>query len=133
MENSEENNMKLIHLSPLLLLAATVTVQANDYPTLERVDSVMTCMAKHGGQTVENMYACSCKIDVIASKVPFDLWDEARTFKAYKRMPGEKGGLFRDNDRADEIVPQLEAAEKEAEKRCFVGVRHQKTNASTTQ
>ncbi len=118
--------MKCIRLTPLLLALSAFSAFANDYPTLERVDSVLTCMAKHGGQTVENMYACSCKIDVIAGKVPFDLWDEARTFKAYKRMPGEKGGLFRDNARADEVVPLLEAAEKEGEKRCFVGVKHQK-------
>lgn len=118
--------MKLLRLTPLLLAVTSFSTYANDYPTLERVDSVLTCMAQHGGQTVENMYACSCKIDVVASKVPFDLWDEARTFKAYKRMPGEKGGLFRDNARADEIVPLLEAADKEGEKRCFVGVRHEK-------
>ncbi len=116
--------MRLMRITPILLALTSFTVYANDYPTLERVDSVLTCMAKHGGQTVENLYSCSCKIDVIASQVPFDLWDEARTFKAYKRMPGEKGGLFRDSDRADEVIPVLEAADKEGEKRCFVGVSH---------
>jgi len=119
--------MKLVKLTPLLLAMSTFSAYAeNNYPTLERVDSVLTCMAQHGGQTVENLYACSCKIDVVASIVPFELWDEARTFKAYKRMPGEKGGLFRDSDRADEVVPTLEEADAEGEKRCFVGVRHQK-------
>ncbi len=118
--------MKLVRLTSLILALSSFSVFANDYPTLERVDSVLTCMAKHGGQTVENLYSCSCKVDVIASEVPFDTWNEARTYKAYKRMPGEKGGLFRDSDRADEVVPILEAAEKEGEKRCFVGVRHNK-------
>jgi len=121
--------MRLVKLTPLLLAMSTFSVYAeeNNYPTLERVDSVLTCMAQHGGQTVENLYACSCKIDVVASIVPFELWDEARTFKTYKRMPGEKGGIFRDSDRADDVVPTLEAAYAEGEKRCFVGVRHQKT------
>ncbi len=120
--------MKLVKITPLLLAMSTFSAHAaNDYPTLERVDSVLTCMAQHGGQTVENLYACSCKIDVVAELVPFELWDEARTFKTYKRMPGEKGGIFRDSERADEVVPVLDAADKEGEKRCFVGVRHNKT------
>lgn len=115
--------MKLIRFSPLLLALFTTTAFANDYPTLERVDSVMTCMQQHGGQTVENLYSCSCQIDVIASMVPFDIWDEARTFEQFRGMPGEKGGLFRDSARSDEVVPQLENARKEAEKRCFIGGR----------
>ncbi len=123
--------MKLIRFVPFLIALTSFSAYGNDYPTLERVDAVLTCMAKHGGQTVENLYSCSCTIDVIASKVPFDLWDEARTFKTYKRLPGEKGGLFRDSDRADEVVPVLEAAETEAEKRCFVGVRHKKSKDVT--
>ncbi len=118
--------MKFVRLTSLILALSSFSVFANDYPTLERVDSVLTCMAKHGGQTVENLYSCSCKVDVIASEVPFDVWDEARTYKAYKRMPGEKGGLFRDSDRADEVIPILEAAEKKGEKRCFVGIQHNK-------
>ncbi|MFK8066761.1 MAG: hypothetical protein AB8D52_00785 [Gammaproteobacteria bacterium] len=124
--------MKVIRFAPFLIALTSFSAQGNDFPTLERVDSVLTCMASHGGQTVENLYSCSCKIDAIASKVSFELWDEARTFKTYKRLPGEKGGLFRDNERAEEIVPILEAAEKEAEKRCFVGVRHKKSKDVTT-
>ncbi len=94
---------------------------ANDYPTLERVDHVLTCMKSHGGQTVDNLYACACEIDIIAQQLAFEDFTEARTFEIYKRMPGEKGGLFRDSQRADEIVGQLEKARGEAQKRCFVG------------
>lgn len=132
--------MKFLPVSTItstILLTATLVshnTQAYDYPTLERVDSVITCMAEHGGQTVENLYSCSCKIDVIASKIPLDVWDEAKTFARYKRMPGEKGGVFRDSERADEVVPMLEAAEQEGEKRCFVGkhFQHAKKTAEDT-
>ena len=126
--------MKFRHLIPAIVLAtASFSASGNDYPTLERVDSVLTCMAQHGGQTVENLYACSCKIDVIASKVSFDDWNEAKTFKTYKRMPGEKGGIFRDSDRGDEVVPVLEEADKEGEKRCFVGARHKKDQQASVE
>lgn len=113
--------MNILKAAPLLLGVMAGQAFANDYPTLERVDSVLTCMRLNGGQTIENLYACSCEIDVIASKVPFEIWDEARTFEQFKRLPGEKGGIFRDSARADEVVPQLEEARKEAKKRCFVG------------
>jgi hypothetical protein len=67
------------------------------------------------------LYACSCEIDVIAQQVAFDDFTEARTFEIYKRMPGEKGGLFRDSARAEEIIGKLEAARADARKRCFIG------------
>lgn len=111
------------------LTTVSWTASANDYPTLETVDHVLTCMAKHGGQTVDNLYACSCEIDVIAQQVSFEDFNEARTYEIYKRMPGEKGGIFRDNPRAGEIVKTLDAARAEAEKRCFIGVKHKKAAA----
>jgi hypothetical protein len=120
--------MKLI----LVVVAACLPIVAiaNDYPTLERVDHVLTCMRTNGGQTVDNLYACSCEVDIIAQQVSFAEFTEARTFEIYKRMPGEKGGLFRDNPRAEELVGKLEAARADAQKRCFIG--RKKTPAATT-
>ena len=96
---------------------------ANDYPTLERVDHVLTCMRTHGGQTVDNLYACSCEIDIIAQQVSFEDFTEARTFEIYERMPGEKGGIFRESGRAKEIRELLDKARKDAQKRCFLGIK----------
>lgn len=119
--------MKKLVTSVLLMGAlAAGSAAANDYPTLERVDHVLTCMKAHGGQTVDNLYACACEIDVIAQQVKFEDFTEARTYEIYKRMPGEKGGIFRDNDRADAIVTSLETARADAEKRCFIGVKRKK-------
>lgn len=94
---------------------------ANDYPTLDRVDAVLTCMKREGGQTVDNLYACSCEIDAIAQRMKFNDYTEARTYEIYKRMPGEKGGLFRDNEVGDELLAALDSAREEARKRCFIG------------
>ena len=107
-------------------------VSANDYPTLERVDHVLTCMRLAGGQTMDNLYACSCEIDVIAQTVDFEDFTEARTFEMYKRMPGEKGGLFRESARADELVAKLETARADARKRCFIGMNRKKTKPVAT-
>lgn len=115
--------MRIITALVLALSLASLSgaAAANDYPTLERVDHVLTCMKSNGGQNVDNLYACACEIDIISQQLSFEDFTEARTFEIYKRMPGEKGGLFRDSDRADEIVGQLEAARAEARKRCFIG------------
>lgn len=104
-----------------LLLATGVQAQDNNYPTLERVDHVLTCMRLNGGQTVDNLYACACEVDIIAQQLSFDEFSEARTFEIYQRMPGEKGALFRDNERAKKVVAQLQQARTEASKRCFIG------------
>lgn len=96
------------YLFPLMALVLPLTAAANDYPTLERVDHVLTCMRTNGGQNVDNLYACSCEIDIVAQQLSFEDFTEARTFEIYKRMPGEKGGLFRDSDRAKEVVGKLE-------------------------
>ncbi len=107
-----------------MLLLAPAAVFANDYPTLDRVDYVLTCMKKHGGQTVDNLYACSCAIDVMAEKLPYDTFVESSTYSSFKRMPGERGGVFRDNEHGEELTKVLKEAEIEADSRCFIGVKH---------
>ena len=107
----------------LLLCGTCSTAVANDYPTIDRVDHALTCMRINGGQTVENMYSCACEIDVIAQHISFDDFTEGRTYEIYKRMPGEKGGIFRDNPRAEELTVALDKARADAKKRCFVGKR----------
>ena len=115
--------MKRFHIFALGIAVYSSPVVANDYPTLERVDHVLTCMRTLGGQTVDNLYACACEIDVIAQQVGFDDFTEARTYEIYKRMPGEKGGIFRDNARGDEITAKLDSARADAKKRCFIGMK----------
>ena len=102
-----------------------LAVQANDYPTLDRVDSVLTCMKENGGQTIDNLQRCSCQIDVLAQTVNFDEYTEARTYEVYKQMPGEKGSLFRETDRAKELNKRITDARADARKRCFVGAVRQ--------
>ena len=120
-----------LRLVTIFLATLPLSALANDYPTLERVDHVLTCMRLAGGQTVDNLYACSCEIDIIAQSVNFEDFTEARTYEIYKRMPGEKGGLFRESARADEIVGKLEAARADAKKRCFIG-RNRKAASSAS-
>jgi hypothetical protein len=112
--------------------APGVARAANDFPTLDRVDQVLTCMRQHGGQTLDNLYACSCAVDAIAAVLPYDDFVEATTFKGFKAMPGDGGGMFRDSARGVKLVERLEEAQKNAERACFVGRARPGPTASRT-
>ena len=105
----------------LTLIALSSPVFAHDYPTMDRVDHVLTCMRQNGGQNVDNLFRCSCEIDAIAQQLTMEDFNTARTYEIYKNMPGEKGGLFRESADGSIAVEKLTAARKEAQKRCFVG------------
>ncbi len=92
----------------------------NEYPTQERVEYVLNCIAKHGGLTFINKYACSCKIDKVAEKLTYKEYEEARTFTFMRSTPGEKGGVFRDPSQAKDLRTRLKEAEQRAERLCFV-------------
>jgi hypothetical protein len=95
-------------------------VKVNDYPTRDRVEYVLNCVAQHGGLTFITQYACGCKIDKIAEKLSFAEYETARTFSLLKSTPGDAGGVFRDPQQSKDLRKQLKEAEAYAEKQCFV-------------
>ncbi|MDD5271319.1 MAG: hypothetical protein PHU14_01245 [Methylovulum sp.] len=92
----------------------------NDFPTRDRVEYVLNCVAQHGGLSYINQYACGCKIDKIAEKLSFSDYEAAKTFSYLKSTPGESGGVFRDPKQSKDLRAQLKEAEAYAEKSCFV-------------
>jgi hypothetical protein len=112
-----------------LLLPATIALLAlngrlcgaadtNDYPTQARAEFVFACMATNG-QTQQALRQCACSIDVIASVLPFDRYEEAETVLRMRRTGGGYlGEMFR-NGPANNIVRDLEEAQAEGEIRCF--------------
>jgi basic membrane lipoprotein Med (substrate-binding protein (PBP1-ABC) superfamily) len=80
---------------------ATVASFINEYPTRERVDYVLNCVAQHGGLTYINQYA-------------------AKTVSYLRSMAGENGAAFRDPKKGQTLRKQLKEAEDAAEKSCFV-------------
>jgi len=130
-------NKSFFSLALLLILTACATTEdsvkpeaeaaavepaprVNDFPTRDRVDYVLECIAKHGGLTYINQYACGCKIDKIAEKLSFEEYEAARTFVQMQKTPGENGAAFRDAQQAKDLRAKLKQAEEAAEKACFV-------------
>lgn len=102
------------------VLGASPAGAANPYPTPVVADYVFGCMAANG-QTQEVLRRCSCSIDVIASILPFERYEQAETVMRMRQVRGggEKMGMFRDTLWAKEAVADLKRAQTEAEVRCF--------------
>lgn len=97
------------------------TPLVNDYPTRDRVEYVLNCVAQHGGLTYITQYACGCKIDKIAEKLTFNEFESAKTFTYLsKGQTGDAGGAFRDPAHSKDLRKRLKEAEAYAEKSCFV-------------
>ena len=90
---------------------------SNDFPTLARVEYVLRCMDYHGGQVYENMYACVCSIDRIASELSYDEFLRGEVLAQLRTTPGERGGLFREGGR--ELVTKYLEVTEAAEDSCF--------------
>ena len=100
-------------------LAAGAPLAANPYPTAVIADYVFGCMAANG-QTQEVLQRCSCSIDVIASILPYDRYEQAETILRLRQVPGgERIAIFRDTAWAREAVADLKEAQVEGEVRCF--------------
>jgi hypothetical protein len=99
---------------------AAPAVRINDFPTRDRVEYVLNCVAKHGGLTYITQYACGCKIDKIAEKMTFAEYESANTFTYLRSTPGEAGGVFRDPKQSKDLRKLLKEADAEAERQCFV-------------
>lgn len=108
-------------LAPLSVFAAgqdaPVQAETNDYPTAARADYVFACMNENGG-TEEALRKCSCAIDVIASLLPYNDYDEADTVLSMQRTTGYLADEFH-TDMANNIVKRLRQAQAEATVRCF--------------
>ncbi|WP_051402217.1 hypothetical protein, partial [Lutibaculum baratangense] len=89
----------------------------NDYPTATIADYVLGCMAANG-QTRQALERCSCSIDVIATLLPYDRYEEAEAFMSLGQITGERGVLFRTSEQSHGAIDALRHAQIEAELRC---------------
>ena len=106
-----------------LLAAGLATVSAvadelNDYPTTARADYVFGCMQVNG-QTRDALERCSCSIDVIASLLPYEQYEEAETVMRVRQRGGKNASMFLTMPMLRAKVDDLKRAQVEAELRCF--------------
>ena len=106
-----------------VLLSFVIQASANNYPTSDRVRYVLGCFQELGRSTMDDLQTCSCRIDSIASNISFEQYGYAETYERNKRMTGEKGGVFRDNDAGKAFLEKLNVARAQASNQCKKVVR----------
>lgn len=110
-------------VAALILRCGIGTMQAddlpaNDYPMLARADYVFACMQVNG-QTRDALERCACSIDVIASLLPHDRYEEAETVMRMRQRGGKNASMFLTMPMLRATVDDLKRAQIEAELRCF--------------
>jgi hypothetical protein len=115
------NGCSTLEEKPEAIVSTLPAPAINDYPTRDRVEYVLNCVAQHGGLTYVTQYACGCKIDKIAEKMTFAEFEAAKTFTYLsKGQTGDAGAVFRDPAQSKDLRKRIKEAEASAEKSCFV-------------
>jgi hypothetical protein len=107
-------------LTVTFLLAPTL-VQANDFPTVDRVLYVQECVRDNPGPHYEMINKCSCALDRIASTVKFDDFTSMSTVVKAVSIGGERGGQLRDNESVKPQIARYRELQAKARKACFIG------------
>jgi hypothetical protein len=115
------NGCSTLEEKPEAIVSTLPAPAINEYPTRDRVEYVLNCVAQHGGLTYVTQYACGCKIDKIAEKMTFAEFEAAKTFTYLsKGQTGDAGAVFRDPAQSKDLRKRIKEAEASAEKSCFV-------------
>lgn len=114
--------MRALALAGLLVGASHLGASAApaDYPTAVLADYVLGCMAVHG-QTPESLRRCSCSIDGIAARLPYEDYVKAETVLRIRRetTARDQVTMYKSSPWAQEMVDKLRRAQIEADLACF--------------
>lgn len=116
----------LTFLSLGLALAASPALRAetaaspNDYPTIDRVLFVQTCLREHPGPSFEMLNKCSCAVDALARQIKHEDYVELSTASNASTIGGERGAYLREVESVQVEVRKYRAAVKKAKEGCFI-------------
>lgn len=100
--------------------AAKRAADSHDYPTADRADYVLGCMAANGNTRLA-LLKCSCAIDSIARAMSFADYEKVQTALGMQAGGGVGGrvGLFRDPPELKLLIERLHRAQADADLTCF--------------
>lgn len=91
---------------------------ATPYPTTVIADYVLGCMAANGNSR-EALHQCSCSIDYISERVPFEDYEKIQTIMQVQLDRGQRGIFYRDSTWAKSRVEALQKVQAASTLRCF--------------
>lgn len=111
---------KALVLALLTLLAGAGAARSEEagYPTLARVDYVLGCMAANG-QTPDVVRKCSCSIDAIAARLPYDKYVAVEAARSMQDSPGERASLMRNAGWVKDLLAEFQQIQVDADLKCF--------------
>ena len=104
--------------TPAVERAPTKPAATNDYPTADRADYVIGCMAANGN-TQEALMKCACAIDTIAATMPYKDYEEAKTALSLQVEGGPRMSIFAHTPQMQTLIQNLHQAQAEANIQCF--------------
>ncbi|MFM2066906.1 MAG: hypothetical protein RLZZ584_1815 [Pseudomonadota bacterium] len=107
-------------LLALGLFGASAAALAHDYPTVERVLYVQSCMRDHPGPAFEMVNKCSCAIDKLAEQIVFDDYVSLSTVANAITIGGERGAVLREAEPMQELARKFRKLNTDAKKSCFI-------------
>lgn len=110
---------RLRHGAALLCVLAAPAVLAHDYPTIDRVLYVQSCLRDHPGPSFEMLNKCSCVIDRLAEKLSYDEFVDLSTEANATTIGGERGAVLRENESVQKDVRRFRAMQADAKKSCL--------------
>ncbi|PHS71403.1 MAG: hypothetical protein COB23_00020 [Methylophaga sp.] len=111
----------------LSVLAATLCVLpsvgiANDFSTVTRVQYVQECIQLNEGamNIYEATHKCSCVMDKLAEVFTQREFEDANTGFQLKNLPGDRGGVFRDDEDVRSGISLFKKLHIDAYKSCRI-------------
>ncbi|MET0080937.1 MAG: hypothetical protein ABW119_20955 [Candidatus Thiodiazotropha lotti] len=93
--------------------------QRQSYPTAAKVDYVIGCMASNG-QSHEIMQKCSCSIDLIEKKIPYEEYVQISTLLSLQQMPNSgRNAIYKSSTWSQKAVARLRDIQADSTLRCF--------------
>ncbi len=109
----------LFHSTAAIAEECTAADGANpSYPTAVIADYVLGCMAANGN-SYESLHQCSCSIDYISERIPYDDYEKIQTVMQVQLDRGQRGIFYRDSTWAKSRVEALQKVQAASTLRCF--------------
>ncbi len=120
--------MRMQLLIPVLAALSTVVAAADDepqvradYPTIDRVQFVESCVREHPDRSHQEMlYKCSCAMDRIVAQMPYEEYVEASTAFLGGQIAGERGVGVRESTLGHALADRYRAVYRAAMKDCLI-------------
>ena len=113
--------IRLLMFPVVMLVLASSAAAGNDFPTIDRVMFVETCMREHPDRPRQEMlYKCSCALDAIASQVGYDDFVEFSIALDAGQIAGERGAAVRESNEGRDMAKRFRAIRAKAFSGCLI-------------